>query len=74
MFPPTLGCDLPQLHKVKVAGGSRAFQVKAAEVEHYLHVDLHDDLEDAVSVVGVVVWVVGGAEGACGGREGLAAI
>lgn len=57
-----------------MAGGSRAFQAKAAKVEHYLHVDLHNDLEDTVSVIGVVVWVVGGTEGACGGREGLAAI
>lgn len=59
MFPPVLIGDLPERHKVKVAGRSRAFHAKGAKVEHYLHVDFHDDLKDAVSVVGVVVQVVG---------------
>ena len=47
--------SLPDLNKVKDAEGKRALQVKAGEVQHYLHVDLNNDLEDTVSVGGVVV-------------------
>lgn len=74
MLWPTILCDLPNLHKVKVTRGSRAFQGKAGKVEHYLHVDLHNYLEDTVSVIRVVVWVVGWTEGPGGGSKGLTAI
>lgn len=49
----------PDLNKVKVARRRGALQLKVAEVQHNLHVDLHGDLEDAVPGVGVVVGVVG---------------
>lgn len=55
----TLILSLPDLHKVKVASRRGALQLKVGEVQHNLHVDLHSDLEDTVSVVGVVVRVVG---------------
>lgn len=49
----------PDLHKVKVARRSVALHVKVGEVQHNLHVDLHSDREDTVSIAGVVVRVVG---------------
>ena len=50
--------SLPDLHKIQVARRRGALQLKAGEVQHNLHVDLYSDLEDTVSVVGIVVWVV----------------
>lgn len=50
---------LPDLHKIQVARRRAALQFKAGEVQHNLHVDLYSDLEDTVSIVGIVVRVVG---------------
>lgn len=49
----------PYLHKIKHARRRGTLQLKVSEVEHNLHVDLHNDLEDAVSVKGVVSRVIG---------------
>lgn len=65
---------LPDLHKVKVARGRRALQFKLGEVQHNLHVDLHNDLEDTVSIVGIVVRVVGWKERPRRGGEGLTTV
>lgn len=50
---------LPYLHKVKVAcRRRRTLQFKIGEVQHDLHIDLHNDIEDAISIVGIVVRVI----------------
>lgn len=65
---------LPDLHKVKVARRSGALQLKVGEVQHNLPVDLHNDLEDTVPIVGVVIRVVGWTERPCRGGEGLTTV
>lgn len=49
----------PDLHIVKTARKSNTLQDKVGEIEHNLQIDLHNDLENTVSIVGVVVGVVG---------------
>ena len=51
--------SLPDFHKVKVARRRGPLQLKVGEVQHYMRVDLHNDLEDAISVGWVVVRVIG---------------
>ncbi len=55
----TLILSLPDLHKVRLAKRKGALQIKAGEVQHNLHVGLHNDREDTVSIAGVVVRIVG---------------
>lgn len=55
----TLILYLPDLHKVMVARRRIALKFKVGEVQHNLHVDLHNDLEDTVSIVRIVFRVVG---------------
>lgn len=54
-----LNFSSPDFQKVIVAIGKGAFQPKVGEVQHDLHVHFHNDLEDTVSIVGVIGRVVG---------------
>lgn len=61
-----LNLYLPDFHKVKSARRRRTLQFKVGEVKQNLHVDLHSDLVDTVSVGRVVGRVVGRTEGSSG--------
>lgn len=53
---------LPDFHVVKKAGGGGPLKLKVSEVQYDLHVDLNNDLVNAVPAIGVVVGVVWGAQ------------
>lgn len=65
---------LPDLHKVKSARWRGALQFKVGEIQHNLHVDIHNDLKNAVSIVGIVVRVVGWTKRPCKEGEGLTTV
>lgn len=65
---------LPNLHIVIEAVWRSALKFKVCEVEHDLHVDVHDDLEYALTIEGVVIGEVGREQLPCWAGEDLTTV